>query len=162
MTTNTDTTATLTDDQIRDRKVLKLKLMGATWQFIATTCGWGWNGANMDGGRAKRAYLRALKEGANPEEIEVEQELLDELAAIEAEKAAKRAAKKSGKKAAAPAEEEVNTNSLTIFDRIAEKLAEGMSQRAVVNAMEDFGVTLNQVRKVAKAIKEGKELENAA
>lgn len=112
-TTATPTTAKTTAEQKaqqkQDMQVLGLKAAGATWKFIAIEMGWGWNGANMDGGRAKRAYLRAVKAEAKVEQVKLPQTLTKKLAAAQAAKtkapvkAAKAAPVKRTRKAAKPA-----------------------------------------------------------
>lgn len=125
----------------RDAWVWQAKHDGQTWKTIAITCGFGWNGANMDGGRAKRAFNRHNK--LVQAQLDVEVEVLDEQIEAEVERTI-------------PTLEECAVQEPeTIFDRIAALLEAGTSQRGTVNALEELGVTLNQVRKVAKAIKEG-------
>jgi hypothetical protein len=130
----------------RDAWVYEAKHSGATWKSIALTCGWGWNGGNMDGGRAKRAFNRHNK---IVQAAKVETTLDAEAELIEAE---------VEKEIFTVADEEQVEAELTIFDQIAALLEAGKSQRGVVNELEDLGVTLTQVRKVAKSLKEGRAL----
>lgn len=100
MTATTDTKPATTDAY-----VLALKENGATWKFIALEFGWGWNGTNMDGGRAKRAYLRARKAGVDATEVELPEELATKLAEAKAPKA--KAAKAKAVKPVVEDEDEV-------------------------------------------------------
>lgn len=97
-------TNTTTATANTDARVLALKEAGATWKFIALEMGYGWNGANMDGGRAKRAYNRAVKAGVAAGEVKLPKTLTDKLAKAQeakAKPAAKVAAKTPAKKAPA-------------------------------------------------------------
>lgn len=80
MTATTTTKAPkLTDAQLADLRVRILKDGGATWRSIADLMGFGWNGANMDGGRAKRAYNRAVKAELNRELTKTEQTWIEKV-----------------------------------------------------------------------------------
>lgn len=70
--TPAEETPDLDSELTGDELVLSLRRNGATWKAIALTMGYGWNGANMDGGRAKRAYNRALKAEAAANEPQPE------------------------------------------------------------------------------------------
>jgi hypothetical protein len=106
--------ATMTETEIKaqalqDARVLALKEAGATWRFIATEMGWGWNGANMDGGRAKRAYLRALKAQVDPAEVKLPKALTAKLEKAKAPKAAPAPKPKAARKPKAKPEEDLRT-----------------------------------------------------
>lgn len=99
-TTTTNTPAEQKAQELKDARVLALKEAGATWRFIAMEMGYGWNGANMDGGRAKRAYNRAKKAGVEAAEVKLPKTLEAKLAAAKAAKTAKKPAAATADKAA--------------------------------------------------------------
>lgn len=131
-TTATPTTAKTTAEQKaqqkQDMQVLGLKAAGATWKFIAIEMGWGWNGANMDGGRAKRAYLRAVKREVVAAEVVLPKTLMTKLAAAQKAKTSPKVtvdakAKKTLAKVAKAAKPEFTTTGIPLNDE-AVKIAQ--------------------------------------
>lgn len=101
-------TTTATSAAVLDARVFALRTLhaakGATWKFCATeVLGAEWTGANMDGGRALRAYKRAVKAGVVAEDVKLPKTLMDKLAKGQAAKTAKATpAKKAEPTKAAP------------------------------------------------------------